>query len=132
MQVTQRGRTLRAEWRVGEPYEDEDERGTVTELAVLTVRHHGKAQLYGYPEYVYTASLDRQRDIQTEAGRIRSQTFGVGEASYVEIGKREAKRYSEKRAREFFDEMVWRVEEFRKQGLAAVAAVFGEEAGCST
>lgn len=123
-EVIEDGRTLRAQWPIDA---HTDERGDeVTELAVLTVHHHGRSEIGGRLKYCYTASLDRQQVIDRDGFKIRRQTIGVTYRSSVEIARQEAKRYSAKRAREFFDYAVTSVESRFERRDPDVLAVFGE------
>lgn len=122
--VIEDGRHLRAQWPLEVHHDDRGDE--VTELAVLTVFHHGRSDIGGRDEYCYTATLDRQQTIDRGGYKIRRQTIGVTYRSSVSVAREDAKRYSAKRCREFFDRSVAEVERRRESGDPDTLAVFGQ------
>jgi hypothetical protein len=100
--IDDRGKMLRYEWKIGDPFTDESERGPQQRVAVLSIDHYGRSEIAGRPEYMYVARLDIVTDIDAGGYTIRRHTFTYGRGAGGTILRRnDVKRRGAKSMREF-------------------------------
>lgn len=112
--VNTHGRMIETEWTI-------EENGDDRVVAELSVRHFGKAQMYGTPHKEYVAHLARRAKSIVRDGdgnRIGEQTTYSYDAPQATILREPVERYSAKG-----------LEAFNARALAALADVFDNEYG---
>lgn len=114
-------RGVELEWLVEE--DTNDEGNPRRQLAVLTVMHHGRSEIWGRSEYCITASLSRQTETDRANFKVRGFFLFAG-VNICSTGSGAVKRYSPKVIEKYTEVALDQLRERRDD--EEVMRIFGE------